>query len=62
MKAHITNITALYLQGFVLVPDNIWVPTFWFKDGSSLASEFDLKECVEGTIKAENWNFKIPTV
>jgi hypothetical protein len=34
--------------GFVLIPDNIWVPTFWYGDGSSLDSKFDLMECVEG--------------
>ena len=36
---------------YVLIPHNIWVPTFWYKDGNSLNSRFDLIECVEGTEK-----------
>lgn len=41
----------LAYYGYVLIPHNIWVPTFWYKDGNSLNSRFDLIECVEGTEK-----------
>jgi hypothetical protein len=53
LKAIITNITAMHLEGFiliegfVLIPDNIWVPTFWYKDGTSIDKNFNLDECVE---------------
>ena len=58
-KAEVTNIMALHLQGFVLVPDNIWVPSFWYKDGSSLDSNFNLQQCVEDTeVALQKWMIK----
>jgi hypothetical protein len=56
MKAEVTNIMALNLQGRVLIPDNIWVPSFWWKDGSSMDPNFNLNECVEDSEeKMQKW-------
>ena len=56
MKAKVTNIMALHLQGFVLIPDNVWVPSYWYKDGSSMDPKFNLAECVEDREEAlQKW-------